>query len=56
MEIVCIDSKKDVFQLVNGQGEILLTGTHDECVDRLADLCREEEESLYSAFLTMAGF
>jgi hypothetical protein len=56
MDIVCVNSKNDIFQLVNAQGEVLLTGTHDQCVDRLADFCREEEEGLYKTFLTMAGF
>lgn len=56
MDIVCVNSKKDVFQLVNAQGEILLTGTHDECVMRLADMTYYEDQAAYQFHLRLGDF
>lgn len=56
MDIVCINSKKDVFQLVNAQGEILLTGTQDECLMTLCDLTYYEEQMAYQQHLHLGDF
>lgn len=56
MDIICVDSKKDVFQLVNAQGEVLLTGTHDECVSRLTDMTYLEDQAAYYSHLRLGDF
>jgi hypothetical protein len=52
MDIVCVNSKKDVFQLVNAQGE----GTQDECIMRLADLTYYEDQAAYQFHLRLGDF
>lgn len=51
MEIVCIDSSRDVYQLIDGLGKILVTGTYDDCTMHICDLIYREDQAAYEYHL-----
>ena len=56
MEIVCIDLKQDKYELRNAYGEIVTTGTQDECLMTLCDLTYYEEQLAYQQHLHLGDF
>ena len=56
MEIVCIDSAQDKFELRNAYGEVLISGTQDECLNCLCDLTYYEEQMAYQQHLHLGTF
>jgi hypothetical protein len=56
MEIVCIDSARDKFELRNAYGEVVTTGTQDECLNCLCDLTYYEDQMAYQQHLHLGSF
>jgi len=56
MEIVCIDSAQGKFELRNAFGEVLISGTQDECLNCLCDLTYYEDQMAYQQHLHLGTF
>jgi len=56
MEIVCIDLTRNKYELRNAYGEIVTTGTQDECLIALCDLTYYEEQMAYQQHLRLGEF
>jgi hypothetical protein len=56
MEIVCIDSTRDKFELRNAYGEVVTAGTQDECLMTLCDLSYYEDQMAYQQHLHLGTF
>ena len=56
MEIVCIYSKQDKFELRNAYGEVVTAGTQDECLMTLCDLTYYEDQMAYQFHLRLGDF
>ena len=50
MEIVHVNNA--IWQLISGDGSVLVQGTRDECLDKLCEL---ESHAEYRDFLRMSG-
>lgn len=53
MEIVKLTN--GTYQLIDYQGTVIIQGSIETCVDRLAEIVQDEETESYAAFLGIAG-
>jgi hypothetical protein len=53
MEIVKLIN--GTYQLIDHEGTVIIQGSIETCVDRLAEIVQDEETESYAAFLGIAG-